>query len=114
MPIRRSKLIRKGLRDAGLGLAVYTGIAILALEDRAQAGSGIPDLPSLSANANALWGADPSILTLFVLGLLFALLTAFTLSVFRHFGQNFALSRIRTEHTPYWSALSDRAYRKKL
>ncbi len=113
MPTRRSKLALKAARDAGIGLAVYSGIALIALEDRAQAGSAMPSLPKFSSGQGLLWGTDPSILTLLVLGVLFALLTAFTLTVWRHFGQNFALARVRPDPTPNWSRSTGRAYQKK-
>ncbi len=103
MPSRRIKFALKAARDAGIGLAVYSGIAILALEDRAQTGNALPALPEFSANTGLKWGTDPSVLTLFVLGLLFALLTAFTLTVWRHFGQNFALARVRPNPARSWS-----------
>jgi len=113
MPTRRSKLALKATRDAGIGLAVYSGIALIALEDRAQAGSALPTLAKLSPGQGLLGGTDPTVLTLLVIGLLFALLTAFTLTVWRHFGQNFALARVRPEPRPNWSRSTARAYQKK-
>lgn len=106
----RLKLILNTARDAGLGLAVYTGIALVALEDRAQAGSAVP---SFSTTNDLIWTANPSLVTLFGLGLLFALLTAFTLAMWRHFGHNFVLSRVRPEPSPRWSKAGGRAYRTK-
>lgn len=110
----RAKTALKALRDAAVGFAVYSGIALIALEDRAQAGNGLPALPTTAhGDGNATWGGDPSVLTLFVIGLLFAALTSFTLSVLRHFGKTFALSRIRSENAQIWSISLSRAYRKK-
>lgn len=113
MPSRRSKFALKAVRDGGIGLAVYSGIAILALEDRAQTGSALPTLPKFNADTGLLSGTDPSVLTLFVLGLLFALLTAFTLTGWRHFGQNFALARVRPDRAQNWSISTVKPYRKK-
>ncbi len=114
MPMSHAKLARSALRDAGLGLAIYTGIAILALEDRAQTGHALADFSTFSANASSIWRSDSSILTLFVLGLLFALLIAFTLTVWRHFGRNFALTRARHGQAQHWSVSGSRTYRKKV
>lgn len=116
---RRSKLVLKALRDACIGLAVYSGIAVLALEDRAQAGSAISSLTNLNSESGLVWGHDPSVLTLGVLGLLFAALTAFTVTVWRHFGQNFALNRVRPDPlsswspSPKWPHAGQHSYRKK-
>lgn len=110
-PSRRSKFALKAVRDAGIGLAVYSGIAILALEDRAQTGSALPAMPKFSSDTGLMWGTDSSVLTLSVLGLLFALLTAFTLTGWRHFGQNFALTRVRPN--PVLNLSNSKPYRKK-
>lgn len=113
MPVGHARIVWKALRDGAIGLAVYSGIVIIALEDRAQAGSSLPALPSLYANTSSAFWSDPSVLTLFVLGLLFATLTAFTLSVWRHLGRNFALSRVGTAQAQIWSIAANRTYRKK-
>lgn len=98
MLIKRSKhvlkTIRKAGRDAGIGLLVYSGIAILALEDRAQAGSATLVLPDFGSSSAILTGPQPPLLTLVGLGILFSLLVAFTLTVFRHFGKTFVLARV--------------------
>jgi len=112
MPSRRTKFALKALRDAGIGLGVYSGIAILALEDRAQTGSAMPTLANINSGTGLVWGTDPSVLTLFVLGLLFAALTAFTLMGWRHFGQNFALARVRPDPAHAWSISTVKPYRK--
>lgn len=113
MAHRRSSIVVKALRDASIGLAVYAGLVAVALEDRAQAGNPLPVLPPVDTGAGQPMWSDPSFLTLFVLGLLFATLTAFTLSVWRHFGRNYALTRPRAEQAQIWSASAMRAYRKK-
>lgn len=110
---RRSSWILKAARDGAIGLAVYAGIAMMALEDRAQAGHALLAKPQGFFTQSATWGTDSSYFTLTVLGLLFAALTAFSLGAMRHFGQTMVLSRVRRDRAPFWSNSRSSAYWSK-
>lgn len=107
MKPKRHSTVFYALRDACLGLAIYSGIVLLALEDRAQAGTALP-----AFSAHGSWLSDGSLLTLFVLGLLFATLTAFITSVWRHFGRTFVLNRVSLDQAQVWSVSRGRSYRR--
>ncbi|MCH9764889.1 MAG: hypothetical protein K0U34_02710 [Alphaproteobacteria bacterium] len=103
MLMDRSQPILKALRDAGVGLAVYALIAVLALEDRAQAGNSIVSLPTTGTASDSYWGADPSLFTLIGLGILFSVVSAFTLMGLRHFSQTFVLARVGGGKSQHWA-----------
>lgn len=103
MLIGRSRLFVKSLRDFICGLGAYTVIALLALEDGAQAGNGLVAIPHTGQDAWYHWSGDPVFMTLIGLGLLFAVLSAFTMAVLRHFGQTYALVPRRPGTTTHLS-----------